>query len=164
MEFVRLLTPEWLEISAEFYRSTPKFKNEFNRLSVNICFQFTAEPDWGIDKDLTYGAFVEKGELLRLEFFSEQDAKSESEFILSATPQEWKKILRKENKFITDFMLGRITLPHGSKPGILKVAPHANSFVDALTSVEIKYPDEMSQDELEEYRDYVQSFRSELGV
>ena len=61
-------------------------------------------------------------------------------------------------------MLGKITLEQGSKVGILGVAPHSNTFVDALTQKELLFPDEMSPDELEEYRAYMKSFRAELGV
>ena len=82
----------------------------------------------------------------------------------TATPQEWKKILRKENKFLTDFMLGKITLEQGTKVGVLGLAPYANSFVDALTQVELRFPDELTAQELEEYRAYVRDFRARLGV
>jgi hypothetical protein len=61
-------------------------------------------------------------------------------------------------------MLGKITLEQGSKVGVLGVAPYANIFVDALTQVDLQFPDEMSPDELEEFRGYVNEFRSELGV
>ena len=83
---------------------------------------------------------------------------------LNATPEEWKKILRKESKFLTDFMLGRIKLDMGSKVGILGLAPYANTFVDALTQVALQFPDEMSEDELTKYRDYMEEFRANLGV
>jgi hypothetical protein len=123
-----------------------------------------ANPAWGIDEDITFCAFVNQGELQELAFFSEEGAKKEADFLLAATPQEWKKILRKESKFVTDFMLGKITLEQGSKVGVLGIAPHANTFVDALTQVELQFPDEMSDEELADYRSLMQAFRSELGV
>ena len=95
---------------------------------------------------------------------NEQDALAEADFILSATPQGWKKLLRKENKFVTDFMLGRIKLEHGSKVGVLSLAPHSNTVIDALTQVEIQFPDEMSEDELIKYRSYMEAFRAKLNV
>ena len=100
----------------------------------------------------------------KLAFFSKQAAKEEADYVVAATPQEWKKILRKESKFVTDFMLGKITLEQGSKVGIFGVAPHSNTFVDALTQVELQFPDEMTADELNEYRTYMQEFRVKLGV
>ena len=164
MEKYRYCTPEWLEESKQRTISQPKFQQQLSKLSTKVFYRVRAEADWGIDADIIFGAVVDRGELLELGFYSEQDAKREAEFIMAATPQEWKKILRKENKFLTDFMLGKITLEQGSKVGVLGVAPYANTFVDALTQVNLQFPDEMSPDELEEFRAYVNEFRSEFGV
>jgi putative sterol carrier protein len=164
MNTVRYCTPEWLEESAKGYQANAKYQKEFAKMTLTLCFRVKAESTWGIDEDIIFGADVEKGKLNKLVFFSEEAAKEEAEYIVAATPQEWKKILRKESKFVTDFMLGKITLEQGSKVGILGVAPHSNTFVDALTQKELNFPDEMSPDELEEYRAYMKSFRAELGV
>jgi putative sterol carrier protein len=123
-----------------------------------------AEPAWGIDKDIIFGMFIDKGELTRIAFFAEEDALKEAEYVISATPQEWKKLLRKQSKFLTDFMLGKIKLDHGSKVGVLGVAPHANTVVDILTQVDLQFPDEMSAEELATYRANFEEFRANLGV
>lgn len=164
MDVVRYCTPEWLENCAQEYRSSPKYVEQLKKVTTKICFLVSAEPAWGIDEDIIFGAYVNKGELEKLGFFSKTEAKNEADFILAASPQEWKKILRNENKFITDFMLGKITLEQGSKVGVLTIAPHANTFVDALSQFELQFPDEMSPDELDEYHTYLQEFRAELGV
>jgi hypothetical protein len=161
---VRYCTPDWLEGSTNAYRSQPRFQQELAKLTARLCFRIKAEPAWGIDEDITFCAFVNQGELQELAFFSDEDAKKEADFLLAATPQEWKKILRKESKFVTDFMLGKITLEKGSKVGVLGIAPHSNTFVDALTQIELQYPDEMSPEELADYRSAVKEYRRELDV
>ena len=164
MTKVRYCTPEWLQTAAEGYQSNPAFKQALAKLTVKVCFLVRAEPAWGIDKDILFGAFIRQGELEKIDFFSAEDAKAQVEFILGATPQEWKKLLRKENKFITDFMLGRVTLEQGSKVGVLAVAPHSISLFQFLTQAELQFPDEMSAEELAAYRSHVAAFRQELGV
>jgi hypothetical protein len=164
MTVVRYCTPEWLQAAAEAYHSNPRFKQELHSLTAKTCFLIRAEPAWGIDKDILFGAFIRQGELEKLDFFSADDAKAQAEFIMGATPQEWKKILRKESKFVTDFMLGRITLEQGSKVGVLAIAPHSNTFVQILTQAEIQFPDEMSPEELAAYHSHVAAFRQALGV
>ncbi len=114
MTTYRYCTPEWLEASANSYRSDPRFAKAFEKLTLKIFFNVKAEKAWGIEKDIIFGAFVDKGQLMRLSFFSEEDAKKQADFILAAPPQEWKKILRKESKFVGDFMLGKIVLEQGS--------------------------------------------------
>ena len=164
MSVVRYCTPEWLQVSEESYRANPMLRQTLAKMSVKICFNIRAEPAWGIEQDIIFGAFITQGDLERLAFFSEEDARNEVEFILAATPQEWKKLLRKESKFVTDFLLGRVTLEQGSKVGILGIAHHADALIDALTPVPLQFPDEMSVEQLAEYRSYVEEFRHELGV
>ena len=164
MTVVRYCTPEWLRASAASYRATPRFQQELAKLTTRVCFLVKAEPAWGIDQDIVFGAFLRQGELEKLDFFSADDAKAQAEFIMAATPQEWKKVLRKETKFLTEFMLGRITLVQGSKVGVIAIAPHANTFVDILTQAELQFPDELSPEELAAYRSHVAAFRQELGV
>jgi len=160
----RYCTPEWLDESARIYRSTSHFQEKLKKLSERVCFRVKAEPAWGIEQDIFFGAFVEAGKLTKLAFFSEEEAKREADFIMTATPQEWKKILRKESKFLTDFMLGKVKLEQGSKVAVLGLAPHAPTLIEALTQVELQFPDEMSPDELAKYKSYLQEFRKNLGV
>jgi putative sterol carrier protein len=164
MTTVRYCTPEWLARVVAGYDTDPGFRQAMAKLTTKVCFKVKAEPAWGIDEDIIFCGYLEQGDLQAFEFKSEQTALDEADFVLAASPQEWKKILRKESKFVTDFMLGRITLEHGSKVGVLSIAPHSNTFVDALTQDELQFPDEMTDEELAEFRAYVQQFRAELAV
>jgi hypothetical protein len=157
-------TPEWLEESARIYRATPRFQETLKRVSVRVFYRITAESSWGIDLDFIFGAFVTQGVLNDLRFFSEDETKEKAEFVMAASPQEWKLILRKEHKFLTDFMLGKIKLEFGSKVGVLGIAPYADTFIDALTQVNLQFQDELSPQQLNEYREYASQFRSKLGV
>lgn len=157
-------TPEWLEESAKIYRSTSSFEEKFKKLSEKVCYRVKADPTWGIDRDILFGTFIEAGKLTKLAFFSEEEARKEANYILVATPQEWKKILRKESKFLTEFMLGRVKLEKGSKIAILGLAPYAPTLVEALTQVELQFPDEMTPDELAKYKSYLKEFRKKLDL
>ena len=157
-------TPEWFEESARIYRETPHFQEALKKVTTRICYRITAEPKWGIDPDFIFGAIVTEGVLNDLRFFSEAEAKEKAEFVMAGTPQEWKLILRKDHKFLTDFTLGKIKLEQGSKVGVFGLAPYANVFIDALTQVNLKFQDELSPQQLDEYRQYASQFRSKLGV
>jgi len=164
MAITSYCTPEWLEASQAVFRSDPGFQRALEKLSLTICFRVRAEPVWGIQRDILFGAVVERGVLLKMDFYKEEDARREADFIMAASPQEWKRILRKETKFLTDFMLGKIALEKGSKVAAVSLAPHAPVLVDALTRVELRFPDEMSPEELADYANYQQEFRARLGV
>ncbi len=164
MTVYRYPTPEWLEACAKQYRATDKFQKALEKITTRIFFLIRAEPGWGLESDLIFGAITEKGVLHELRFYSNEEANATAEYIMSATPSEWKKILRKENKFLTDFMLGKIGLDKGSKVGVLGLAPYANIFIDAITQFELIFPDEMSPGELQEFGKYVREFRENLAV
>ena len=157
-------TPEWLEAFEKAYKANPKFENNLRKLTTTVYFKVLAEPKWGIDQTILFGAVLESGKLIKAEFISEENAKKVADFILSATPMGWKSILTKKTKFVTDFMLGKIKLDHGSKIGILGIAPHSNTLIDAMTQVELRFPDQMTPEEVEQYRAHMKDFRVRLGV
>jgi hypothetical protein len=161
---IRYCSPEWLEESASRYRATDRFESTLKKITTNIFYRIKAEPAWGIDEDILFGAVVEEGKLLEMSFLSEAEVQERADFILAATPQVWKGILRKDKKFISEFMMGKVTLESGSKPGLLKITPYANHFVDALTQFELQFPDEMTAEEVETYRTDLAAFRQKAGV
>lgn len=157
-------TPEWLEESARIYRSKPSAQEAMKRLSTKVHFRITAEPAWGIEADFVFGGVITKGALDELRFYSEDEVKNKGELVMVATPQEWKIILRKEHKFLTDFMLGKVKVDKGPITAALALAPYADSFIDALTQVNLIFQDELTPQQLREYRDYATQFRARLGL
>ena len=157
-------TPQWLEESAKVYRENPEAQDKLKKLSANMAYRVKADPEFGIDRDIMFCAFFDKGQLNRLELISEASALSDAEYLMAATAVTWKKILQKESKFVTEFMLGRIKLEKGSKVGVLGVAPHANNIVDSLTPFELVFGNDLSSDDREQYRANMETFRKELGV
>jgi hypothetical protein len=153
-----------LEESYRGYQENPRFEEAVKKVTVKVCFRITAEPSWGIDEDIIFGAIIDEGKLLELTFYSEENAKNMADMILSTDPPKWKEILRKENKFITEFMLGRVVQEQGSRVALLKITPYAGHLVDALTQFQLQFPDEMTEVELDAYRADVIEFRQELGV
>jgi len=157
-------TPEWLEESAKVYRSNPEVQQKLKKLTADMAYRVKADPAFGIERDILFCAYFDAGKLNKLELISEETAKAEAEYIMTATPTTWKKVLKKERKFLTDFMLGNIKLEKGSKVGVLGVAPHANNIVAALTPFDLVFGDELADNEKEKYRSNMEIFRKELGV
>jgi putative sterol carrier protein len=164
MGIVRYCTPEWITESAKLYEKNPALKLRLKKLKQKMCYLVKADPDWGIDKDIIFGAAFNQGELLEFDFFNRERAEKEADFILEATPEEWVSILRKKYKFIPRFMMKMVKLYMGENVDVLRLAPYANELIEVLTSAQVQYPDEMSPEELEAFRAYVNEFRDELGI
>ncbi len=157
-------TPEWLEESARIYRSNPVLMESLKRLTSSVYFRVTAEPEWGIDEDFVFGGTLTKGTLDELRFYTKDEVNEKAQLILAATPQEWKLLLRKVHKFITDVMLGKVKIEKGTITAVLAVAPYADGFIDALTQVNLIFQDELTPDQLNEYRANAAQFRPKLGI
>jgi hypothetical protein len=164
MTTVQYCTPEWFSEVSRLYPDNPALQNDLAKFSYKVSYKIKAEPAWGIERDIIFAFFVDKGVITRLEFISAEQAADESEFIMTATPQEWKKLLRKEAKFVSEFVLGKVILDKGSKVTVLGVAPYSVPLIKTLTLVDLQFPDEMTSAELEKYRLYQQEFRTRLGV
>jgi hypothetical protein len=157
-------TPGWLKESARIYKAKPDAKNKLKNLTAKICFHVKSDPGWGISEDIIFGAFFDRGELKALKIFTEGEAFQAAEYLMTATPETWKRILRKEREFVTDFMLDKIKLELGTKVGMLGLALYVSDILDCLTQVDLQFPDEMSADELTTYRSKMETFLHAKGV
>ncbi len=157
-------TPGWLKESARIYKAIPDAKDKLKKLTAKFCYSVKSDPDWGISEDIIFCAFFEKGELRTLNFFTEGEAFQAAEYLMTATPLTWKKILRKKRDFVTDLILGKIDLELGTKVSMLELALYTNNMLDCLTQVDLQFPDEMSEDELTTYRSKMKTFRHAKGA
>ena len=163
MAMYQFCTLGWLEESSRIYKANPTAKDKLKNLTAKICFRVKSDPGLGISEDIIFGAFFDRGELKTLKNFTEDEAFHEAEFLMAATPRAWKKILRKEHEFVADLMLGKIKLELGTKVKMLDIALHLNNIFDFLTQVDLQFPDEMSKDELAEYRSKMETLQRERG-
>jgi len=156
--------PEWLEEAYKAFQADPKWENKLKKLSGHFAYRIQADEAFGLDKDLYMCMVLDAGKLTKLEHVTEEDAKNEADFLLGATPQVWKRILQKLDKFVGAFMGRRIKLEKGSTVGALALGPHAGTLVDVLTLVELQFPDDLSPDELAEFKSKLDDFRASKGL
>jgi putative sterol carrier protein len=159
-------TPEWLEAVGKNYRANPENQNKhFKGLSIYLTFRILADPNLGIDKDIYFSVHVEDGALMDdSAIISKEEAEKKSDFILSATPQVWKKLIRKQQGFVSSFMTNKIKLDKGLAPKILSLASKSGALVEPFYQVDTEWPDEMSPQRLEQYRAHIREFRERLKV
>ncbi len=163
---VSYVTPEWLEEVAEVYRSNPDNQNKaFKGMTIFLVFRVLAEPRLGIDEDIDFALHLEDGALQDdSTHITASTAEQKADFILSATPEIWKKVIRKGEGFISAFMTKKIKLAKGNPARIIALAPKSGAVIDCFYQVETEWPDEMTAERLEQYRAQIKEFRQRLGV
>jgi len=154
--------PKWLEESAKLYNED--FEKKLAKLSGSFAYNIHAEPAWGIDEDLYMVMKIKEGKLEELKACSKDYAYENADYVMGATPQAWKKILTKKDKFVGAFMGGRVKLEKGDTVGALALGPHANNLVDSITQVELRFPDDLPADELESFKAHLKAARAEIGA
>jgi hypothetical protein len=164
MSAIRYCTPEWLEGMRDAFLSNPDYEEKLKKLTTKVGWLIRAEPAWGIESDIIFCTSLNQGKMEDIGFYSDEDARKKMEFIIAATPQEWKKLLCRESKFLTSFMVGKVTLEHGSRVGMLSLVPHTDTVMDLLTEVDLQFQDEMTEDEVEAYKKEIEEFRVANGV
>jgi hypothetical protein len=158
-------TPEWVEAMAKNYCASPDNQNKhFKGMTIFLSFRILADPKFGLDEDLCFSMHLENGALQDdSALIGQEDAEKKSDFILSAPPSVWKRVVQKEEGFIAAFMTGKIKLDKGEAPKILGLASRSPIVISLFPS-DTEWPDEMSPQRLEEYRTQVKEFRGRLGV
>ena len=154
--------PEWVDDSVALYDEG--FEKKLASLSGKFAYQISAEPDWGIETDTYISMVLEAGKLIEFKSCSRDYAFETADFVLSATPPAWKRILTKKDKFVGAFMGGRVKLEKGDTVGALALGPHANTLVDVLTQVELTFPDDLNPEELEAFKTEFAQKRTERGI
>ncbi len=150
---------EWLEAGEKFYGTNPQFEDQLRKLTGFYCFKVGVDSSWGIEDDIHFMLGLESGKLLELKHIDKDEANQRSTFVLSASPQIWKEILVKEKKFVGTFMAGKIKLDKGDAKEVLLLAPYAGILVDVLTSVNLQFPDDLSPEDLSNFKRSFGEFR-----
>jgi len=148
------------------YKANPDNQNKtFKGMNIFLTFRILADPKFGIDKDICFCSHLVNGALQDdSSLLSKEDAEKKSDFILSAPPEMWKKLIKKEQGFVSSFMTGKIKLDKGSTARIISLASKSGALIESFYKVDTEWPDEMSPQRLEEYKAQVKGFRERLKV
>lgn len=159
-------SPEWVAAMGENYKANPQNQNKiFKGMTIFLTFRVEADPKFALDKDIYFSthlvnAVVQDDSAL----ISKEEAEKKSDFILGATPSQWKKVIKKQDGFLSSFMTGKIRLNKGEAPKVIALASKSPAVVDLFNKIPTEWPDEMSPQRFEAYKSEVKEFRNRLQV
>ena len=159
-------TPEWVEDMGKNYRADPDNAGKiFKGMTIFLAFRIQADPKFGLDEDIDFGTHIVDGVLQDDSvLLSKEESEQKADFIVTAPPSVWKKVIRKQEGFVSAFMTGKIGLDKGEAPKIIALAAKSPAVVECFYKTDTEWPDEMSPQRLEEYRAQVKEFRERLKV
>ena len=142
MSKFQVFSSAWLEENDRLYKDNKELQDVLKKLTVKMAYRTIADPDWGIDEDILWCTFFEKGELTKMCVLTQAEVDNEADFLLAAKPEVWAKLLRRKAKFGTELTIGRVKVTQGSKLGVMKVAPYSKHVITLLTQADTSFPDE----------------------
>lgn len=159
-------TPEWVAEVGKNYQANPDNQNKtFKDMTIFLTYRILADAKFGIDKDIYFCSHLINGVLQTdSALLNKEDAEKKSDFILSASPEIWKKLMQKQQGFVSLVMTAKIKLDKGMAPKLLSLAPKSGPLIEVFNKVDTEWPDEMSPQRREEYKAQVKTFREKLKV
>jgi putative sterol carrier protein len=160
------VTPEWVAQAGNNYRANPEnAEKTFRGMNIFLTFRVMADAKLGLHNDIYFAMHLENGVLQPdSALISKNNAFARSDFVVSAMPEIWKAVIKKQKGFIAAFMTGKIKLDKGNPTRMVSLASKSSAVVEAFYKIDTEWPDEMSPQRLREYEAQVSEFRQKLGV
>lgn len=159
--------PEWLKAVAENYRANPDNQSKFFKgWSYFFTYHVLADGKFGLEKDIYFASHIEDAVLQdddSTRLISPEEARRRSDFIVSAPPDLWKKLIQKKESFMAQFMWGNVKLEQGDARTLISLGSRAPALIDNFYKVDTEWPDEMPPERLEEYKARMKQILDSLG-
>lgn len=152
---------EWAEATKQGYNQS--FEEKLKNLTGKFSFSIQADPALGIETNLYFYLNLEAGKLQDFGPRTKEFVHENAKFVMNASFATWKEILTEKSSFTKKFLLGKIKLEKGTKVGAMGIAPHSPTLVSFQNQVDMAYPDELSADELAEYKTKLAAARQAGG-
>jgi len=147
------LTPEWQKIAAGVFREDPQFERAFKIVNGAYLFEIQADKALGIESDICILNEVQNGELVKDGFgLASEESRKLATWVVNGNYAIWKRVLTGKEVFIQAFMAGNIKLVQGDFAGLMRIAAQGTKLPQIFTRNESKWPDELTPEELEDYK------------
>ncbi|MBM4445063.1 MAG: hypothetical protein FJ020_07155 [Chloroflexi bacterium] len=158
--------PEWVDQAGKNYTANPdNAQKTFRGMNIFLTFRVLADPKFGLHNDIYFAMHLENGVLQPdSTLVSKADALAKSDFVVSATPDVWKGVIKKQKGFISAFMTAKIKLDKGNPTRMVSLASKSSAVVEAFNNIDTEWPDEMSPQRLHDYESRLAEVRQKLGV
>ncbi len=154
--------PEWVDTYEKLLQEDAPYKEAAKTWEGSVVIHILAKPDIGLDDDLYLFMDLWHGDC-RFMRLVPADAGENGDFVITGEYERWKSVMAKELDTIKGMMQGKLKLK-GDLPTIVRAVRAATRLVDVVGLINTKYPDELSGEELESFRNTVKELRAEYGL
>ena len=160
-----IFLPEWVKEWEKLLQNDEKYKalalpNWENPIVIHIL----KAPQLGIDNDIYVKMDLwHNGECKSIKYIPPSEAGKPGEFVITATTERWFAVCRKQLDVVKGMMQGKLKL-RGDLPTIVKAVKASVRIVETVGEVGGKYEDELSPEEIEQFRTTVNNLLTEFNL
>ncbi len=155
-------TPAWIATYENLIQNDADYKKLAEGWEGSVVIHIIAEPSAGLDEDMYLLIDLWHGDCRAVRLVP-HDAGEAGDFVLTAAYGRWKQVMTKELDVVKGLMQGKIKLK-GHLPTIVRYNKAAVRLVDLVATIPTIFLDEMTPEEIEAFKPWVEFLKEEYGV
>jgi putative sterol carrier protein len=155
-------TPAWIATYESLIQNDAVYKMLAKGWEGSVVIHITAKPEAGLDEDMYLLIDLWHGDCRAVRLVP-PEAGEGGDFVLTATYDRWKQVMTKELDVVKGLMQGKIKLK-GHLPTIVRYNKAATRLVELVASMNTIFLDEMTPEEIEAFKPWVEFIKEEYGV
>ncbi len=155
-------TPEWIDAFEKAIQGDDLYKEVAKEWEGSCVIHMLANSDLGFEDDIFIFMDLWHGECRFVKPVPRETGEN-GEYVLTGEFERWQSIMAKELDVLKAMMQGKIKLK-GDLPSIVRSVKAASRLVDLASDLDTKFPAQMSEEEMEEFKVNIKKMREEFGV
>jgi putative sterol carrier protein len=155
-------SPEWVAQYESSVQNDDLYKEAAKDWEGSVVVHVQAAPELGVDEDIYLFMDLWHGDCRSMRLVP-KDAGEAGDFVITGSMERWLQVARKQLDTIKGMMQGKLKLK-GDLPTIVRAVRAAARLVDLIADLNTIYPDELTPEQIEEFRGWIVPLREEFGI
>lgn len=155
-------TPSWIAKYEELIQTDATYKELAREWEGTVVIHILAEPAAGLDDDMYLLIDLWHGDCRSVRLVP-RDAGESGDYVLTATYARWKQVMTSELDTTKGLMQGKIKLK-GDLTTIVRYSKAATRLAELVGMINTIFLDEMTPEELEAFKPWVEFIKAEYGL
>lgn len=155
-------TPSWIGAYERRIQNDAEYRNSAQGWEGTVVIHILAEPSLRLDEDMFMLIDLWHGDCRSVRLVP-REAGENGDYVLTATYHRWKQVMTGELDSTKAMMQGKIKLK-GNLPTIVRYVKAASRLSEIAGGIDTIYLDDMTPEEIEAFKPWVDFIRDEYGL
>jgi len=154
-------SPEWVAAFEKNIQEDELYKDVAKKWEGTVVIHILGDPEIGLDDDIFMLMDLWHGDCRSVRLVP-REAGENADYVLTGNFERWESVLKKELDVVKAMMQGKIKLK-GSLPVIVRFVKASVRLVELAAAIDTRFQTAMSEQELNDYREWFSELRSRFG-